>query len=125
MELECVKKALFIIQNDGVRWLPDYHVHGWVLVTSQHHIESNNMNVQPPLFDPISQRDHRNFLADLDFTASIAWRSELESHLPLQNVKNFVYQHICNLYLGICSCRSFLKKGNLISVSICMPFTLP
>ena len=49
MELECVKKALFIIQNGGVRWLPDYHVHGWVLVTSQHHIESNNMNVQPPL----------------------------------------------------------------------------
>ena len=119
MELECVKKALFIIQNDGVRWLPDYHVHGWVLVTSQHHIESNNMNVQPPLFDPISQRDHdydlkakpRNFLADLDLTASIAWRSELESHLPLQNVKIPVYQHICNLYLGICSCRSFLKKG--------------
>ena len=98
----------FIIQNDGVRWLPDYHVHGWVLVTSQHHIESNNMNVQPPLFDPIFQRDHdydlkaklRNFLADLDFTASIAWRSELESHLPLQNVKILVYQHICNLYLG-------------------------
>ena len=119
VELECVKKALFIIQNDGVRWLPDYHVHGWVLVTSQHHIESDNMNVQPPLFDPISQRDHdydvkakpRNFLADLDFTASIAWRSELESHLPLQNVKIPVYQHICNLYLGICSCRSFLKKG--------------
>ena len=45
-------------------------------------------------------------------TASIAWRrSELKSHLPLQYVKNPVYQHICNLYLGICSCRSFLKEG--------------
>ena len=54
VELECVKKVLFIIQNDGFCWPPDYH--GWVLVTSQHHIESNNMNVQ--LFDPISQRDH-------------------------------------------------------------------
>ena len=80
VELECVKKALFIIQNDGVSWLPDYHVHGWVLVTSQHYIESNSMKVQPALFDPISQRDHdydlkakpRSFLADLDFTASIA-----------------------------------------------------
>ena len=46
VELEWVKKALFIIQNEGV------------LVTSQHHIESKSLKVQPALFDPISQRDH-------------------------------------------------------------------
>ena len=33
-------------------------VHGWVLVTSQHHIKCQNMQVTPPLFDPNSRRDH-------------------------------------------------------------------
>ena len=58
VQLECIKKALFTIENGGVHWLNNYPVHGWVLVTSQHHMITDNMNVKPPLFDPNSQRDH-------------------------------------------------------------------
>ena len=65
---------------------------------------------------PNSQRDPsydhkgapRTDLADLDFTAFVVWRSELERLLHL---KVHIYQHICNIYVGICSCRSFLKKA--------------
>ena len=79
------------------------------------------MKVKPPLFDPLHQRDHdydiqakpRNLLSDLNFTASTVWRSELERRFPFQNFQVPVYQHICNIYLGICSCRSFFKKGQL------------
>ena len=77
------------------------------------------MKVKPPLFDPLPQRDNdydiqakpRNLLSDLDFAASKVWRSELERRLPFQNLQVPVYQHICNIYLGNCSCMSFFKKG--------------
>ena len=63
------EKTLFIIEHGGVHWLPNNPIHGCmgfskesiyslVLVTSQHHIESDNMKVKPPLFDPVSHRDH-------------------------------------------------------------------
>ena len=32
-------------------------------------------------------------------------------HLPPQYKNVPIYQHICNLYLGICSCKSFISKG--------------
>ena len=106
VQLECIKKALFIIENGGVHWLNNYPVHGWVLVTFQHHMITDNMNVKPPLFDPNSQRDHnydikaapRTTLADLDFTASSDWRSEIESHLPFHNFTVPAYRLICNIY---------------------------
>ena len=93
VQLECIKKTLFIIENGGVHWLNNYPVHGSILVTSQHHMLTDNMNVK--LFDPNSKREHnydmktapRTTLADLDFTDSTAWRSELESHLPFHNFK--------------------------------------
>ena len=76
------------------------------------------MQVTPPLFDPNSRRDHdydtqakpRNFLDDLN-NAAAAWRDEMKLHLPPQYKKFPIYQHICNLYLGICSCMSFISKG--------------
>ena len=58
VRLQCAQSALFIIDHGGVHWLPDYPIHGWILVTSQHHIESDNMKVKPSLFDPLPQRDH-------------------------------------------------------------------
>ena len=81
-----------------------------VLVTSQHHIESDNMKVIHPLLDLVSQRDQDNdlqakpmeFVSDLAFTASTVWRSQLARHLPFQNFQVPIYQHICNIYLGIC-----------------------
>ena len=77
------------------------------------------MQVTPPLFDPNSRRDHdydtqakpRNFLDDLNNAASAAWRDEMKLHLPPQYKNVPIYQHICNLYLGICSCKSFISKG--------------
>ena len=63
------QKTFFMIEHGGVHWLPNNPIHGCVgfskesiyslvLVTSQHHIESDNMKVKPPLFDPVSHRDH-------------------------------------------------------------------
>ena len=77
------------------------------------------MQVTPPLFDPNSRRGHdydtqakpRNFLDDLNHAASAAWRDEMKLHLPPQYKNVPIYQHICNLYLGICSCKSFISKG--------------
>ena len=114
-----IRNALYILDHNGVYCLQHFQVHGWVLVTSQHHIKCRNMQVTPPLFDPNSRRDHdydtqakpRNFLDDLNHAASAAWRDEMKLHLPPQYKNVPIYQHICNLYLGICSCKSFISKG--------------
>ena len=55
-----IRNALYILDHNGVYCLQHFQVliHGWVLVTSQHHIKCQNMQVTPPLFDPNSRRDH-------------------------------------------------------------------
>ena len=90
---------------------------GWILVTSQHHIETDKMKVKPPLSHPVSQRYltmHRQLLSDLDFTASTVWRSALANHLHFRNFRVPVYKHISNINLEIFSYRSFLKKAALL-----------
>ena len=50
------KITFFIIDHGRVHWLLDYPVYGWVLVPSRYHIESDNIKVKPPLFDPLPTR---------------------------------------------------------------------
>ena len=35
----------------------------------------------------------------------------MKLHLPPQYKNVSIYQHICNLYLGICNCKSFISKS--------------
>ena len=134
--IDAIRNALFILEHNGVLWLQNFQIHDWVLVTSQHHIKCQNMHVTPRLFDPNTRRDHdydthakpRNLLDDLEHAASLAWRNEIQLHLPP------LYQNVPILFISISVIFTWVfvvvsrlsKKVNptFVNYTLCMPVNI-